>query len=46
MQLDLQAFNLTILSCIENCLICFIYCLIKILKNKKFRYLIFEEYFF
>ncbi len=45
-KLNLQAFNLTILSCIKNYLTCFIICSRKILKNKKFRYLVFEKYVF
>ena len=46
MQLNLRALKLTMLSCIEDCLTCFARCSIKILKNKRLRYLIFEKYFF
>ncbi len=46
MQLNLQTLNLIILNYIKDSLTCFVYYLIKILKNKKLRYLIFEKYFF
>jgi len=45
-QLNLRAFNLTMLSYIKDCLTCFAHCLIKNLKNKKLQYLIFEKYLF
>jgi len=45
MRSNLRTLNSTTLSCIEDCSTCFVYRSIKILKNERFRYLIFKEFF-